>query len=68
MRAATAEDDPPDEPPGLIGWLLPFLRHGEATLPKYEVSFDEPIANWSRLSLPSMPAPAFQRFCETVLS
>ena len=26
------------------------------------------MANWSRLSLPSMPAPASHRFCDTVLS
>jgi hypothetical protein len=49
--------------------LPPSLRrHGLITLPKYEVSFDEPIANWSRLSLPSMPAPASHSFWLTVLS
>ena len=30
-------------------------RHGEITVPKYEVSFDEPMANSSMLSLPSIP-------------
>ena len=34
IRAATALDEPPDEPPGLIAALLPSLRHGELTLPK----------------------------------
>ena len=41
-------------------------RHGEMTLPKALVSLDEPMANWSRLSLPSMPAPALKRLAETV--
>ena len=36
------------------------LRHGDTTLPNALVSFDEPIANWSMFSLPSMPAPAPQ--------
>src|SRR6478735_8651861 len=68
-RAATAVLEPPDEPPGASAALPPSLRRqGLITLPKYEVSFDEPIANWSRLSLPSMPAPASHSFCETVLS
>jgi len=37
-------------------------------LPKWLVSFDEPIANWSRLSFPSIPAPASHSFWLTVLS
>ncbi len=66
-RAATADDDPPDDPPGASGALPPSLRrHGEITLPNADVSFDEPIANWSMLSLPSIPAPASHRFCDTV--
>jgi hypothetical protein len=66
-RAATAAEDPPDDPPGASGALPPSLRRqGETTLPNAEVSFDEPIANWSMLSLPNMPAPAFHRFCDTV--
>src|SRR5262245_28264952 len=66
-RAAIAADEPPEEPPGASGALPPSLRlHGEITLPNAEVSLDEPIANWSMLSLPSMPAPASHRFCETV--
>ena len=40
----------------------PACRHGLTTLPKWLVSFDEPIANWSMLSLPSMPAPASHSF------
>ena len=68
-RAATAADEPPEEPPGASAALPPsLLRHGEITLPNALVSFDEPIANWSILSLPSMVAPASHRFCETVLS
>ncbi len=35
MRAATAADEPPDEPPGASGALPPSARrHGEITLPK----------------------------------
>src|SRR5690242_4004222 len=66
-RAAIAAEEPPDEPPGASGALPPSLRrHGEMTLPNALVSFDEPIANWSMLSLPNMPAPAFHSFCDTV--
>jgi len=36
------------------------------TLPNAEVSLDEPIANWSMLSLPNMPAPAFHKLPDTV--
>ena len=68
--AATAADEPPDEPPGTslsVASLLPrFLRQGETTGPKQLVSFDEPMANSSLLSLPSMTAPASHRFCPTV--
>src|SRR6476661_6111213 len=69
--AATAADEPPDEPPGTSlsseSWpSAPLRRHGLTTLPKALVSFDEPIANSSLLSLPSMTAPASQRFCPTV--
>src|SRR6202046_1714412 len=60
--AATAAAEPPDEPPGTSGALAPFRRHGEATGPKCEVSFDEPMANSSQLSLPSMTAPSRHRF------
>src|SRR6185437_4295240 len=53
MRAATAAADPPEEPPGT---RLRF--QGLRTGPKYEFSFDEPIANSSMLHLPSATAPA----------
>src|SRR3546814_8152338 len=53
----------PLEPPGASGAVSPSeRRQGEITLPKALVSFDEPMANWSRLSLPSMPAPAAKSF------
>src|SRR6187401_805764 len=64
--AATAADDPPDEPPG-TRFVLEFLaRQGLNTGPKAEVSLDEPMANSSRLVLPSITAPASQRFWVTV--
>ncbi len=71
--AATAAEEPPDEPPGtsLSSVTLPFLplrRQGDTTGPKALVSLDEPIANSSLLSLPSMTAPAAQRLAPTVLS
>ena len=59
--AATAAAEPPEEPPGTSGVFAPFLRHGEITGPKNEVSFDEPMANSSLLSLPSMTAPSRHR-------
>ncbi len=65
-RAATAAAEPPDEPPGVSGVFEPLRRHGDATGPKYEVSFDEPMANSSMLSLPSITAPSRQRFAVTV--
>jgi len=40
--------------------LAPLRRQGLATGPKQEVSFDEPIANSSLLSLPSITAPSRQ--------
>jgi hypothetical protein len=68
MRAATAAEEPPEEPPGASAAVSFGRRQGEITLPKALLSLDEPMANWSRLSLPSMPAPASHSFCETVLS
>src|SRR5204862_4519879 len=71
-RAATAAADPPEEPPG-TRWapstapeaseactFEPLRRHGETTGPKALVSFDEPMANSSLLSLPSITAPSAQ--------
>src|ERR1700742_567864 len=60
--AATAAAEPPEEPPGTSLTSEPLRRHGEATGPKYDVSFDEPMANSSQLSLPSMTAPSRHRF------
>src|SRR6476469_998284 len=64
--AATAEAEPPDEPPGTSVVLAPSRRHGLTTGPKHEVSFDEPIANSSLLSLPSITAPSRQS-CEVMV-
>jgi len=65
--ARHAADEPPDEPPGTIRASgSPLRRHGEITGPKALVSFDDPIANSSRLSLPSVTAPSRSRFAETV--
>src|SRR5213078_1111659 len=64
--AATAAAEPPDEPPGTSGVLAPLRRQGEVTGPQQEVSFDEPIANSSLLSLPSITAPSRQS-CEVTV-
>src|SRR5690606_32150162 len=68
--AETAAEDPPEDPPGtsLALSILPLRvrRQGFTTGPNALVSFDEPMANSSLLSLPSMTAPASQRFCPTV--
>ena len=64
--AATAAAEPPDEPPGTSGVFAPLRRHGEITGPKNEVSFDEPMANSSLLSLPSITAPSRQSCAVTV--
>ena len=52
-KAATAADEPPDEPPG-TRLRSQGLRDG----PKAEFSVDEPIANSSMLVLPRMTTPA----------
>src|SRR6185436_13033702 len=52
-RAATAAAEPPELPPGTA-----FKSQGLRTGPKYEFSFDEPIANSSMLVLPRITAPA----------
>src|SRR6266545_1027211 len=65
-RAATAAAEPPDEPPGTSGLLSPGLRHGFSTGPYQLVVLDEPIANSSRLALPSITAPAARSLAVTV--
>ena len=67
-RAATAAAEPPDEPPGTSGRLSPARRHGFSVLPKALVVVDEPIANSSRLVLPSDTAPCAFSFATTVAS
>jgi len=59
---ATAAAEPPDEPPGTRLELLFRARQGLKTGPAALVSLDEPMANSSMLVLPSITAPAFQRF------
>src|SRR5580693_10387029 len=51
--AATAADEPPDEPPGTLS-----RSHGLRLGPNAEFSVDEPMANSSMLVLPRMTAPA----------
>ena len=55
--AATAPDEPPEDPPGTssLSELLPF--HGFTAGPELLVSFEEPIANSSLLSLPKSIIP-----------
>ncbi len=65
-RAATAAAEPPEEPPGTSGRLSPRRRHGFSTGPKALVMLEEPMANSSMFTLPSMVAPAFQRLAVTV--
>src|ERR1700760_2317472 len=64
--AATADAEPPDEPPGTNAASEPSRRHGLTTGPKHEVSFDEPIANSSLFSLPSITAPS-RHSCEVTV-
>src|ERR1700730_12094694 len=64
--AATAPAEPPEEPPGTSGVFAPFRRHGEIVGPNTEVSFDDPMANSSLLSLPSITAPSRQSLAVTV--
>ena len=59
--AATAEADPPDEPPGTS-----VRSQGFFTGPYQEVSLDDPIANSSILVLPSITMPAAFIFSTTV--
>src|SRR5678815_1557080 len=53
-RAAIAAAEPPELPPGTYATF-----HGFLTVPKYDVSFDEPIANSSMFVLPTSTVPAF---------
>src|SRR5436309_11200575 len=64
--AATAAAEPPEKPPGTSGEFALLRRQGEIAGPKNELSFDEPIANSSLLSLPSITAPSRQRLALTV--
>src|SRR5215470_11692327 len=64
--AATAAAEPPDDPPGTSEVFEPSRRQGDCTGPKQDVSFDEPIANSSLLSLPNITAPSRQRLDVTV--
>ncbi len=63
MRAATAAELPPELPPGTAP-----LSHGLSTGPYALFSFDEPIANSSQLSLPSVTMPAAASRSTTVAS
>src|SRR6202034_1113662 len=78
-RAETAEAEPPDDPPGTSRPRLSAASaarpcaalqfggsQGEATGPYKEASSDEPIANSSMLSLPSITAPSRQSCAVTV--
>ena len=64
--AATAEAEPPDEPPGVSSAFESVDFHGFLTGPKAEVSLEEPMANSSMFSLPSMTAPSRHRLAVTV--
>ena len=61
--AARAAAEPPDEPPGTYAGF-----HGLRTGLKALFSFDEPIANSSQLSFPTITAPAARRRATTVAS
>ena len=54
--AATDAAEPPDDPPGTCA-----IDHGLRTGLTELFSFDEPIANSSMLSLPSITPPAAAR-------
>src|SRR5690349_24869277 len=62
-RAATAAAEPPDDPPGTRETSC-GLRVG----PNAEFSVDDPIANSSRLVLPTITAPAARKRCTAVAS
>src|SRR5687768_8244207 len=60
-RAATAAADPPLDPPGVR-----VTSQGFFDGPRAEFSVEEPIANSSRLVLPTITAPASSRRVTTV--
>ena len=60
---ARAAAEPPEEPPGTSA-----VFQGFRTGPKWLVSFEEPMANSSILSLPSITAPAAFNRSTTVAS
>src|SRR5690606_32217108 len=61
--AATAAAEPPEDPPGTR-----VMSHGLKLGPQAEFSVDEPMANSSRLVLPTITAPASRRRVTTVAS
>src|SRR5688572_3545597 len=62
-RAATVAAEPPDDPPGTQPRSQGFFVG-----PNAECSVDEPIANSSRLALPTNTAPASRSRATTVQS
>src|SRR5579862_5521413 len=62
-RADTAAALPPDDPPGTRR-----RSRGLRVGPKAEFSVEDPMANSSRLVLPTITAPAPTRRCTTVAS
>ena len=62
-KAATAEAEPPPEPPGTRS-----VSHGLWVGPNAECSVEEPCANSSRFVLPSSGMPAALSFSMTVAS
>ena len=66
-RAATADAEPPDEPPG-TRLIFSALCHGFIAGPKALVSFADPMANSSQFNLPSITAPSPHKLDVTVLS
>ena len=60
---ATADVEPPDEPPA-VNWRS--ICHGLIGAPKKDVLLNVPMANSSRLALPNKTVPASINFWETV--
>ena len=61
--AATADAEPPDEPPGTL-----FCPQGLRVGPKKLFSLEEPIANSSQFVLPNVTAPLSFNRATTVAS